>query len=104
MLLDKGATATNKMNNKSKHLRKATPSLLCYTVKEEAYARDAMSHSYWHLNSPSTFLSYSWLMDDLLHNYNERFFYLTLQNLKICSDMWVGQVRLRFELLLRIVV
>ena len=57
--------------------------------------QDALSPSYWQLNSPSTFLTYSWLMDRMLQEHNERFFYLTPQNLKICNDMWVGMVMFR---------
>lgn len=90
-----------------------------YVVKDEAYAQvgpvfallacsllsggrsrarrlqEAASPSYWQLNSPSTFLTYSWLMDDLLREHNERFYYLTPQNLKISNDMWVGMVQFR---------
>jgi hypothetical protein len=64
-------------------------------VKDEAYSPDAQSASYWHLNSPSTFTSYSWLLDDMLRDHKERFFYLTAQNLKICNDVWVGMVQFR---------
>ena len=66
-----------------------------YTMKDEAYAQDAQSPAYWHLNSPSTFLSYSWLFDDLLRSHNEHFFHLTAQNLKICNDVWVGMIQFR---------
>ena len=59
------------------------------------WAQEAKSASYWQLNSPSTFVTYSWLMDDLLREHNERFFYLTPQNLKISNDMWVGMVQFR---------
>ena len=87
------------------------------TIKEEAYAQvslaiylwhyshavahtdfvlqEAASPSYWQLNSPSTFLTYSWLMDDLLREHNERFFYLTPQNLRITNDVWVATVQFR---------
>lgn len=58
-------------------------------------AQEAKSASYWHLNSPCTFLEHSWLMDDLLREHNERFFYLTPQNFRICNDMWVGMVQFR---------
>jgi len=64
-------------------------------VKEEAYAPEAISPAYWHLNSSNTFLSYSWLFDELLRTHNERFFYLTAANLKICNDMYVGMVQYR---------
>jgi hypothetical protein len=38
---------------------------------------------------------YSWLLDDMLRDHNERFFYLTAQNLKIVNDTWVGMVQFR---------
>ncbi len=66
-----------------------------YCVKEEAYAQEAVSPSFWHLNSSNTFISYSWLLDDMLRDHNERFFYLTAQNLKIVNDTWVGMVQFR---------
>jgi hypothetical protein len=34
-------------------------------------------------------------LDDLLREHNERFFYLTPQNLKISNDMWTGMVQFR---------
>jgi hypothetical protein len=34
-------------------------------------------------------------MDDMLREHNERFFYLTAQNLKIVNDTWVGMVQFR---------
>jgi hypothetical protein len=37
-----------------------------HVVEEEAYNASAESPAYWHLNSPSTFLAYSWLLDDML--------------------------------------
>jgi hypothetical protein len=68
-----------------------------YCVMDEAYAQEAYSPSYWHLNSSNTFVSYSWLMDDMLRDHNERFFYLTAQNLKICNDVWTGMVQFRLR-------
>lgn len=64
-------------------------------VMSDAYAMEATSPAYWALNSPSMFLSYSWLMDDMLRQHNEQFFYLTPQNLRICNDVWVGMVQFR---------
>jgi hypothetical protein len=66
-----------------------------YRVRDEAYSPDANSASYWHLNTPNTFVAHSWLLDDMLRDHNERFFYLTAQNLKICNDVWVGMVQFR---------
>lgn len=66
-----------------------------HKVRSEAYAMEATSAAYWHLHAPSTFLSYSWLLDDLLRHHNEQFFYLTPQNLRICNDVWVGMVQFR---------
>jgi hypothetical protein len=64
-------------------------------VKDEAYNEDARSPAYWHLNSPNTFLSFSWLMDNMLRHHNETFIYLTAANLRTCNDMTVGMVQFR---------
>jgi hypothetical protein len=66
-----------------------------HAVRGEAYALEAVSPAYWHLNCPSTFVCYSWLMDDLLRFHNEKFFHLTAQNLRICNDAWVGMIHFR---------
>lgn len=66
-----------------------------YNVHGDAYAMEAACASYWRLNCPSTFVCYSWLMDDLLRYHNEHFFYLTAQNLKICNDAWVSMIQFR---------
>jgi hypothetical protein len=66
-----------------------------HVVKEEAYNASAESPAYWHLNSPSTFLAYSWLLDDMLRHHNETFFYLTAANLRTCNDMTIGMVQFR---------
>ena len=57
--------------------------------------QEATSPSYWHLNSSSTFLTYSWLLDHLLRDFNEKFFYLTAQNLRTLSDVRVGKIQMR---------
>ncbi len=85
-----GLSSFTRTENKRK--RKDSPLL---AIKEEAYAEEARSPSYWQLNSPSTFLAYSWLMDDLLREHNEQFFHLTPQNLRITNDIWVGTVQFR---------
>ena len=65
-----------------------------HRVKPEA-VDDATSAAYWHLNSPNTFLTYSWLMEDLHREYNEKFFHLTPQNLRIRNDVLTAFVMYR---------
>ena len=89
-------------NDLRKLIRKMTPSFYDfmrvwhssdgtpeYVLRKEA-TEDVTSREYWHLNSPNTFLTYSWLMEDLHREYNEKFFHLTPQNLRIRNDVFVA--------------
>lgn len=65
-------------------------------MHEEALGhRHRDSPIYWRFNAESLFLSHSYLMDDLLREHNERYFYLTAQNLRICNDVWVSCIMFR---------
>lgn len=50
---------------------------------------------YWRFNAERRFLQSSYLMDDLLREHNERFFFLTAQNCRICHDTWVSCIMYR---------
>ena len=50
---------------------------------------------YWRFNAERRFLRSSYLMDDLLREHNERFFFLTAQNCRICYDAWVSCIMYR---------
>ena len=65
------------------------------SVKPEANDVQAGSPAYWQLHSPNTFLTYSWLYDELIREYNEQFFYLTPQNMKVRNDVLIGSVMAR---------
>jgi hypothetical protein len=50
---------------------------------------------YWRLHAETVFLSNSFLMDQLLMQHNEQFFFLTPQNLHICNSVWVSCIMYR---------
>lgn len=50
---------------------------------------------YWRFNAERRFLQSSYLMDELLREHNERFFFLTAQNCRICHDTWVSCIMYR---------
>ena len=50
---------------------------------------------YWRFNCERQFLCASFLMDELLREHNERFFFLTAQNARICKDVWVSCIMFR---------
>ena len=85
--VDRDATARAKRLNP-----KSGPIL---SVKPEANDVQAGSPAYWQLHSPNTFLTYSWLYDELIREYNEQFFYLTPQNMKVRNDVLIGSVMAR---------
>ena len=53
---------------------------------------------YWNLHAESAFLAHSFLMDQLLVEHNEKFFYLTPQNLHIRNSVWVSSIMYRLGL------
>ena len=94
-------------NDLRKLIRKITPSFYdfmrvryssdgtpVHVLRAEAI-EDVTSPEYWHLNSPNTFLTYSWLLEDLHREFNERFFHLTPQNLRIRNDVLVAFIMFR---------
>ena len=50
---------------------------------------------FWRFNCEREFLASSFLLDDLLREHNERFFFLTAQNQRICKDVWVSCIMFR---------
>jgi hypothetical protein len=53
------------------------------------------SAAYWHFHAESTFLASSFVMEQLLVEHNEQFFYLTPQNLHISNSVWVSCIMYR---------
>lgn len=53
------------------------------------------SAGYWHLHAESTFLASSFVLEQLLVEHNEQFFYLTPQNLHISNSVWVSCIMFR---------
>ncbi len=67
-----------------------------YRVRDEVFAANASHHAaFWQLACPNTFVTYSWAMEDLHRIHNEKFFYLTPQNMKILNDVWTSMVQFR---------
>jgi hypothetical protein len=50
---------------------------------------------FWRFNCERPFLGSSFLMDDMLREHNERFFFLTAQNQRICRDVWTSCIMFR---------
>lgn len=59
------------------------------------HAHHLSSPLYWRFNSERSFVHSSFLMDNLLREHNERYFFLTAQNARIRSDVWVSCIMYR---------
>lgn len=63
-------------------------------IREEAL-ENKLSAAYWQLHAESTFLSCSFAFDQLLVEHNEKFFFLTPQNLHIKNSVWSSCIMFR---------
>ena len=57
-----------------------------------------LSAGYWNLHAESSFLACSFAMDQLLVEHNEKFFFLTPQNMHIRNSVWVSCIMFRLGL------
>lgn len=67
----------------------------CRMQDEAMEFRYQDSPLYWRFHAERRFLASSYLFDDLLREHNERFFFLTAQNCRICNDTWVSSIMYR---------
>jgi hypothetical protein len=64
-------------------------------VEDAVFANDFTSRNYWDIMCPSTFVSTTWIAEEMHKKHNEIFWHLTAQNMKIRQDTTLSSIMYR---------